>query len=72
MPETLDDELIHLTCARCGKITSLSYLSLKDVRAPLCPYCGEPLPIDQVHAHDDALRKAQELDAAPDALGSHE
>ncbi|MDQ2776529.1 MAG: hypothetical protein M3Y57_16675 [Acidobacteriota bacterium] len=72
MPENIDDELIHLTCAHCGKISSISYGHLRRSGNAPCPYCGWLLPVERGEAHDDALRKAQELDGAPDGLGSHE
>ena len=72
MPQSLQDELVHLRCSRCGQITSLSLGEIHRLGKPVCGVCGELLPVNDAIAESDALRKSQELDDAADALGSHE
>lgn len=72
MSESLETELIHLTCANCKQITSLSLASLKEDSRPKCPYCGQIIPVDLNAARQDGHRKALELDQSVDSLGSTE
>lgn len=72
MAESLDSELIHLTCPHCQKITSLSLASLAGKQELKCPFCGEQMPVDPQAAREDGHRKALELDQAEDSLGSVE
>ena len=72
MSESLESELIHLTCPNCRQITSLSLASLSENDHPKCPYCGELIPVDLDVARQDACRKALELDQSVDSLGSEE
>jgi len=72
MSDPLETELIHLKCGHCGKITTLSFASLNENDAPLCPHCGQPIHIDLEAARADASRKAHELDQSIDSLGSTE
>lgn len=72
MPESVDDELIYVTCSHCGKVTALGYGALTQSIPALCPHCSQPFSIDKHRAHEEALRKARELDAGPDALGSQD
>ncbi len=72
MPEPIDDELIQLACGNCGKFATVSYGSLANTPHPKCPYCGHLLPANPQKLRKEALRKAEELDTGPDALGSLE
>lgn len=72
MSESLESELIHLTCPNCKQITSLSLASLGEDSHPKCPYCGQVIPVDLATARQDAHRKALELDQSVDSLGSTE
>jgi DNA-directed RNA polymerase subunit RPC12/RpoP len=72
MSESLETELIHLTCPNCKQITSLSLASLKEDSRPKCPYCGQIIPVDLDAARQDGHRKALELDQSVDSLGSTE
>jgi NAD-dependent SIR2 family protein deacetylase len=72
MSESLETELIHLTCPNCKQITSLSVASLKEDSRPKCPYCGQIIPVDLDAARQDGHRKALELDQSVDSLGSTE
>ena len=72
MNESLGDELIHVACESCGKMSSFSLQSIKNHPNPQCPYCGGPITIDLERANEDALREAEQLDHAEDGLGSLE
>ena len=72
MSDSIGSELIHLTCPNCKQITSLSLDSLTENPRPKCPYCGELIPVDLDAARADGQRKALELDASVDSLGSVE
>ena len=72
MSESLEDELIHLRCPKCGQITSVSLGQIHRQGKPICSVCGEVLPVSDAEAESDALRESQELDDSADALGSHE
>jgi predicted RNA-binding Zn-ribbon protein involved in translation (DUF1610 family) len=72
MGESLKSELVHAPCPQCGKITSFSFESLLENPAPICPYCGETMPVDLTSAKREAERHAHELDQSVDSLGSME
>ena len=72
MSESLETELIHITCPQCSEITSFSLGSLEKDKDPVCPYCGNTMRVDLDVAEEDALRKAHELDQSIDSLGSME
>ena len=72
MSESLQSELIHLTCPTCKQITSLSLASLTENPHPRCPYCTQIIPVDLDAARQDGHRKALELDQSVDSLGSTE
>jgi hypothetical protein len=72
MSESLNAELIHITCPKCSKITSFSLGSLIENNHPACLFCGEIMHIDLNAAEQDAQRKAHELDQSIDSLGSME
>jgi NAD-dependent SIR2 family protein deacetylase len=72
MSESLESELIHLTCPNCKQITSLSLATLNENSHPKCRYCGQLIPVDLDVARQDGRRKALELDESVDSLGSAE
>ena len=72
MSESLESELIHLTCPNCKRITTLSVASLNEDSHLKCPHCGQAIPVDLNAARQDGHRKALELDESVDSLGSTE
>ena len=72
MGESFKSELVHVPCPKCGKFTSFSFESLDENPAPVCPYCGETMPVDLSAAREQAARHAHEQDQSIDSLGSME